>query len=80
MKTQTQIAKPTYEQLELENRNLKESMEVIRFLSFNHEVTYWAGASGTDGERLHSILILSREANWCIGGVNRSKKIRQKHS
>lgn len=65
---------------EEENNNLKQTMEVIRFLAFKHEVQYWNDANGTAEERLNSILFLARSSNWQVGGLNRNKEIKAKHS
>jgi hypothetical protein len=64
-----------FEQVKVENDHLKKSMDIIRFLSFNHEVQYWNDATGTDKEKLNSILFLSRKANW-----GNTEKIKQLHT
>lgn len=67
-------------QLRAENKNMREAMDVIRFLSFQHEVQYWKDASGTDREKLDSILDLARESNWAVDGSNENEEIRLKHT
>lgn len=70
----------TNSELKQENKNLKEAMEVIRFLAFKHEVQYWNDSTGTPEEKLSSILTLARESNWRLDSKNRNKEIKAKHT
>jgi len=66
--------------LKLENEQLREAMQAIRFLSFKHEVQYWNDARGTDSEKLGTILRIARESNWGVNGMNRTQELIERHT
>ena len=65
--------------LKLENAQLREAMDGIRFLAFKHEVQYWNDAQGTDAEKLRTILRIAREGNWGANGSNRTQDLIEQH-
>lgn len=65
--------------LKLENDQLREAMDAIRFLAFKHDVQYWNDAEGTDADKLKTILRIAREGNWGVNGMNRTQQLIDKH-